>query len=113
MRQRAGAIAQQSRAATGVIVQKLDGNDGIKDVALVPGIDEEAESTTGSGGAGGSGGVAERLRGGGDAGGLAVGGHRHEEEEEEGERQEEGDKTGLSWMSSIVRDVLYPKARKL
>lgn len=40
MRQRAGAIAQQSRTATGVIVQKLDENDGIKDVALVPEIDE-------------------------------------------------------------------------
>lgn len=40
MRQRAGAIAQQSRTATGVIVQKLDDNDGIKDVALVPEIEE-------------------------------------------------------------------------
>ncbi|CAM9092331.1 unnamed protein product [Pylaiella littoralis] len=40
VRQRAGAIAQQSRTATGVIVQKLDENDGIKDVALVPEIDE-------------------------------------------------------------------------
>lgn len=88
MRQRAGAIAQQSRTATGVIVQKLDENDGIKDVGLVPVLDEEAASTTGSSGAGGAaGGVAERLRGGGA-----------------GTR-------GLAWMSSVVRDVLYPKAR--
>ncbi|CAM9930240.1 unnamed protein product, partial [Hapterophycus canaliculatus] len=42
VRQRAGAIAQQSRAATGVIVQKLGDMDGIKDVALVPVITEEA-----------------------------------------------------------------------
>lgn len=117
VRQRAGAITQQSRAATGVIVQKLDETDGIKDVALVPGIDEEAASTTRSSSAGGAGGVAERLRGGGGGGGdggVAGEGHRHqEEEEEERGRGEEGDKTGLSWMSSLVRDVLYPKSRKL
>lgn len=41
VRQRAAAIAQQSRTATGVIVQKLGGADGIKDVAVVPEIDEE------------------------------------------------------------------------
>eukprot|EP00903_Cladosiphon_okamuranus_P010462 g9898.t1 len=109
VRQRAGAIAQQSRAATGVIVQKLDETDGIKDVALVPGIDEEAASTTGSSGAGGAGGVAERLRGGGGGGGDAgVSGEGHRLQEEE-----KAAKTGLSWMSSMVKDVLYPKSKKL
>lgn len=43
VRQRAAAIPQQSRTATGVLVQKLDESDGIKDVALVPEIDEEAQ----------------------------------------------------------------------
>lgn len=42
VRQRAAAIPQQSRTATGVLVQKLDKSDGIKDVAIVPEIDEEA-----------------------------------------------------------------------
>lgn len=112
VRQRAGAITQQSRTATGVIVQKLDANDGIKDVALVPGIDEEAASAAGSSGTGGAGGVAEKLRGGGGGDGGMVGeGHRHQEEEEEGGGREEEDRTGLAWMSSVVRDVLYPKAR--
>lgn len=46
VRQRAGAIAQQGRSATGVIVQKLDENDGIKDVALVPEIDEKEAAAT-------------------------------------------------------------------
>lgn len=111
MRQRAAAIAQQSRTATGVIVQKLDENDGIKDVALVPELDEEFSSATGASasGSGGSGGVAETLRGGGggDGGAVAGEGHRHAEQE----REEGGRKTGLAWMASVVRDVLNSKAR--
>lgn len=104
MRQRAGAIAQQSRAATGVIVQKLDKNDGIKDVALVPEIDEPANAS----GSGAGGGVAEKLRGGG-AGGRAVAGvaERHEDEVEE---EQEG-RTALTWVSSKVREILYPRPR--
>ncbi|CBN74882.1 DNA gyrase subunit A [Ectocarpus siliculosus] len=104
VRQRAGAIARQSRTATGVIVQKLDANDGIKDVALVPEISEDAAAATGRPGAssgddvgagsGDAGGVAEALRGGGGDDEYA------EEEEGLGFGREE-----LAWMSSIVRDV--------
>lgn len=109
MRQRAGAIAQQSRAATGVIVQKLDENDGIKDVALVPEIDETASAS----GSGAGGGVAETLRGGG-AGGQAVGGGggRHKDLEEPFEDSKDpGEGTPFTWASSAVRDLLYPGAR--
>lgn len=44
VRQRAAAIPQQSRPATGVLVQKLDNTDGIKDVALVPEMESEDEA---------------------------------------------------------------------
>jgi len=115
VRQRAGAIAQQSRAATGVIVQKLDENDGIKDVALVPEIDEAASAS----GSGGGGGVAETLRGGG-AGGRAVDGTGGEHGELKAEDVEDPLKdlrdpeTGglFKWPSTYLRDLLYPGARK-
>lgn len=69
MRQRAGAIPQQSRTATGVLVQRLDANDRIKDVALVPTIsdDDQAGSAHRAGmqrALGGAAGVAQTLRGG-------------------------------------------------
>ncbi len=111
VRQRAGAIAQQSRAATGVIVQKLDENDGIKDVALVPEIDETA-SASGTGG-----GVAETLRGGG-AGGRAVGGDEVGHEDLEDRSKDVGDPSDFegsifTWgRQTLLRDVLYPGARK-
>ncbi|CAN0050365.1 unnamed protein product, partial [Ectocarpus sp. 12 AP-2014] len=108
VRQRAGAIARQSRTATGVIVQKLDANDGIKDVALVPEISEDAAAATGRPGAssgdavgagsGDAGGVAKALRGGG-------GDDEYAEEEEEEEEELEFGREELAWMSSIVRDV--------
>lgn len=72
MRQRVAAIAQQSRTATGVIVQKLGGADGIKDVAVVPEIDEEAAAAADKASAAAKGKgvgavtVAEKLRGGAD-----------------------------------------------
>ncbi|WP_036480425.1 DNA gyrase subunit A [Myxosarcina sp. GI1] len=42
IRQAVDAISQQSRNATGVRVQKLDGDDAIAAVALVPPVEEEA-----------------------------------------------------------------------
>lgn len=85
-------------------MQKLDANDGIKDVALVPEISEDAAAATGRPGAsssdavgagsGDAGGVAEALRGG--------GGDDEYAEEEEGL---EFGREELAWMSSIVRDV--------
>ena len=42
MRQKAAAIPQQSRSAMGACVQKLREGDGIKDVALVPAVEEES-----------------------------------------------------------------------
>lgn len=77
VRQRAAAITQWSRTATGVLVQKLDKSDRIKDVALVPEMsDEIREANAGrgppsrreGGGFGGAAGVAENLRGGGGRG---------------------------------------------
>lgn len=46
MRQKAGAIPQQSRSAMGACVQKLRDGDGIKDVALVPDVDEEGTAVS-------------------------------------------------------------------
>lgn len=43
LRQKAEAIPQQSRTATGVIVQKMGEADGIKGVALVPELDHDDE----------------------------------------------------------------------
>ncbi|CAM9466525.1 unnamed protein product [Ascophyllum nodosum] len=42
VRQKAAAIPQQSRSAMGACVQKLREGDGIKDVALVPDVEEES-----------------------------------------------------------------------
>lgn len=81
-------------------MQKLDANDGIKDVALVPEISDTATGRPGASssdvvraGSGDAGGVTEALRGGGADDEYA------EEEDMEVGREE------LAWMSSIVRDV--------